>query len=621
MSTQMKIDIRKQKGYCLTCPHVPVQLVEIRRSRINPLWISKKPRTKVGECIDGRCLKCCPIKDVDRGIRPSISSSPNFHSTSAQSLASSISSCSIGSIGSHQLAVITPDRGIVQHGTIRISNHSHATSSSPAHNDRMLPPRPSRSYSGDSDSFRNATPTRPTRRPPISRNVSSNDSDIRTNSAYNDTDSVTSENHWMSNPMKQKNKEQNPTSPIVTIRHSAFDISNETIDDKSDSYKPCSSPKACSTNNKLMAIQCVLAEMKAVPCAEIFTESLLTVMESNSNDLSVQIYCLTMINNELDDGTLHNGVLTTNGISQVLDSMTTYSSSVITQGLGCDILLALASQESNLPSLLHHDICGSLYQVLDVHCRETSIVEKCFNILRILSTEEDGRICIEKINLSSAVVAAMQYHMSSASIQQDGCAVLSNLSVDIVKKEVCIVGVEKISVVVEAMQVHNQDENVMASACFALKNFAYNQSNLRCMNRTSNILEALEDAALFPALSISASQTSEKLYLSQAEDESLELHAYKVLMKSISVDSDDPEIMVVIVKSLREHCWSCSHVTECLKKLKSLALTSHPHMLQLLDTITLDEIMQLNISYPTTEAIKIEVSILVGLYEATRDNC
>jgi hypothetical protein len=568
MSKQMKIDFRKQKGYCITCPHIPVLLLEIRRSRINPLWISKKPRTKDGECIDGRCLKCCPINDVLKGRRPTIASPPNFHSTSTQSLASSISSCSIGSLGSQQVTVIASEQVSIQHVAIKTSNHSSdARSIGQPHRERMLPPRPNRSYSGDSDSFRtlNPTTTRPTRRTPICRHVSTDDSVIRENSKFclypTDADSTVShdEHRMTSHVMNQKSTEQQ--HPISNM----FDTTNETMDDKSEkSYQQKLYP---TRNNTLIAIQGMLSEMKAVPYIEIYVECLLSAMESNRNDLSVQIYCLKTIQNEfLEVGgssttsSLDNDWFTTNCTSKVLDAMTTCSSSIRVQDLGCDILLTLASQDCNRVTLIHQEACKSLHHVLDVHCRETSIVEKCFTTLRILSTEEDGRTCMDQLHLSTALVAAMQYNVSCASIQQDGCAILSNLSVNVLQNDVSIVSSDVISVVIDAMQVHNNDECVMASACFALKNFAYNPLNLRCMNRTSNILEALEDAALFPSLSISASQTSEKLYLSQAEDESLEHHASKVLMKSISKGCDNPEIVIIIIESLREYDWSRSHV-------------------------------------------------------------
>lgn len=371
--------------------------------------------------------------------------------------------------------------------------------------------------------------------------------------------------------------------------------------------------------SKIEPIQAMLKEMKGVG-DEIFMECLVTAMESNQSDLCVQIFCLSTIRDELDDdddGAMNDSLIAMKGIERILDAMVKFPTLVTVQELGCATLLTLASDDENRTYLIESAACESLCRAIEVNCRERSIVEMCFSILRILSTEMEGRNSMLECNVSKSVVAAMQYNLSCVSIQQDGCAIISNLTVDVLNNSVSLVSNDEIAVVVEAMQVHNTDETVMASACFALKNFAYNEQNLRTMNRTNNALEALEDAALFDSLSISASQTSEKLYLSQAEDESMVDHAYKVLMKKISTQIDDPEIMVVIVQSLREFKWSSYHVGACLKKLKPLALTSQPHMFTLLDNMTLNELLELNTNFPSIETIKSEVTALAKLYDGS----
>jgi hypothetical protein len=300
--------------------------------------------------------------------------------------------------------------------------------------------------------------------------------------------------------------------------------------------------------------------------------------------------------------------------------MITFPTSIPIQDTGCDILLVCALHEGNRRGLIQQRACETLHAALNVQCREVSIIEKSFSILRILSTDVESREPMLNISISKAVVATMRRNLSHASIQQDGCALLSNISVDVSRNEVSKVGKDEISVIVDAMQGHPSSESVMASACFALKNFSYNTSNLRSMNATSNMIEVLEQAAAsFDSMTISASQTSEKLYLSQAEDESSEDHAYEVLMKSISTQSDDPETMVVIKESLREYAWSCRHVTACLKKLKSLALTSSPHRQRFLESMTQDELLALTTEFSAIDTVKVELTILVGLYGEVSD--
>lgn len=58
MSRDQKAGLRQSFGYCTTCTGVPILLFDIRKSRLNPLWISKNPRTMEGECLKGQCLRC-----------------------------------------------------------------------------------------------------------------------------------------------------------------------------------------------------------------------------------------------------------------------------------------------------------------------------------------------------------------------------------------------------------------------------------------------------------------------------------------------------------------------------------------------------------------------------------
>ena len=592
ISKQMKIDLRKQMGYCLTCSHVPVLLIDIRRSRINPLWISKKPRTADGECIEGRCLKCAPKRDISCGT---VASSRNVQLARTLSVASSISSCSIGSNTTPRISVTGPEQ--IQNG-------------------RMLPPRtPSRSSSGSTAGFYAAS----SRRTPQSCYGSRNGSPMRgvsrgqsSMNSYDDADSVTLDSQRaldISNVLNSTHINCQ-ISNVTASKPSSTDSSYETRKDTKNKMLKQILPDT----SKLEPIQAMLKEMKDMG-KEIFMECLMTAMESNPSDQHVQHYCLATIRDELEDddedGTINDSLIAMKGTSRILDSMTNFPTSVTIQEIGCATLLAMASNDENRSCLIESGACDSLHRAIDINCRERSIVEMCFSALRILSTEVEGRNSMLQVNVSKSVIAAMQYNISSVLIQQDGCAILSNLTVDVRSNSVTLVSNDEIAVIVEAMQVYNNDEAVMASACFALKNFAYNAQNLRSMNRANNVLEALEDAALFDSLSISASQTSEKLYLSQAEDESMVDHAYRVLMKTISTQSDDPEIMVVIIESLREFKWSSTHVAACLKKLKPLALTSQPHLLTFLDNITLKELYELN-----TEAVKSEVTILARLYDS-----
>lgn len=58
MTRELKLEWRNKLGYCPTCPGRPVLLFNLKRSRLNPLWQSRVPRTVAGECEQGVCLPC-----------------------------------------------------------------------------------------------------------------------------------------------------------------------------------------------------------------------------------------------------------------------------------------------------------------------------------------------------------------------------------------------------------------------------------------------------------------------------------------------------------------------------------------------------------------------------------
>jgi hypothetical protein len=606
ISKQMKMDLRKQNGYCGTCPLVPVLLVDIRRSRINPLWISRKPRTKEGECLEGRCLKCSRDKDANHGKRPTIASSPSFHSRSTQSFASSISSCSTGSLGTLHVASVESDQLCSQRGIAKsFSSVSQVQLQQGGYvqRDSKLPPRPARTSSEDSSDRYCSIGL--TRRAPLSREISENSS---------------------MQQVVEKRASVECTRIDSTCRDKSYDLAWDSTDSFWGKQQGKSviaesqnrSFQSLSLTSKLHEIQTKLSDMKNLESRKVFTEYLLATMDTNYFDESIQKHCLATIHEDLTTGALDgNAFVAANGTSRILVAMKAFPTSLTIQELGCDALIALATNECNSIDMIRQDACLSLCRILDLHSKEITNIEKVFVALRMLSTINEGRLRMLQIHLSNIVVAAMQCNLHSPAIQQDGCAILSNMSVDVKNNEVSVIGTSELTVIVEAMQVHSNDESVLASACFALKNFSYNSLNLRNMNRTSSMIEVLEQASSFYALSIAAEQTIEKLYISLAQDESLEDHARKELMVLVAEESDDPNIMEDILKKLKEFKWSSRLVSEWLQILKSLALTSIPHKLKLVDNLTLDELRYFTNEFPFVDLIKVEVSSLARCYEGS----
>jgi hypothetical protein len=364
-----------------------------------------------------------------------------------------------------------------------------------------------------------------------------------------------------------------------------------------------------------LKIKTMLRDLKKSNCNQIFMECLLSTMDSNPNDERIQVHCLCIINQDLLDGTIDSFLfIDMNGTYRVLDALKFFAASLEVQEIGCDILATLMTNDNDRVNLIHQDVCTSLCRIVTVHSRETNIVDKALVALRKLSTIYEARKLMIQLDLTKSVVAAMQENASSSTIQQDSCAILSNMSVDIQSNVVSVVGMSELKAIVEAMQIHCNDESVMAGACFALKNYSYNIENLRCMSRTPNMIQALERAALFESLSISSEQTLEKLYMSLAQDESIEDQAHRDLMVLISERSNDPGIVSAIIEKMKEYKWSCSVIKECLTILSSLVVSSARHKEKMIDNLTIEELNFFSNAFPSVEMILSESLLLANLY-------
>lgn len=67
ISREERAERRLRHGFCPECKGArPVQLFWIKRSKLNPLWVTKVPRSVPSECADGVCYVCHPDRDPNR---------------------------------------------------------------------------------------------------------------------------------------------------------------------------------------------------------------------------------------------------------------------------------------------------------------------------------------------------------------------------------------------------------------------------------------------------------------------------------------------------------------------------------------------------------------------------
>ena len=70
MDRKSKMALREKYGFCIDCIGVPVQLYEVKRNKLNPLWPPAKTALSTpGKCDGGKCFVCHPELDPDRRAR------------------------------------------------------------------------------------------------------------------------------------------------------------------------------------------------------------------------------------------------------------------------------------------------------------------------------------------------------------------------------------------------------------------------------------------------------------------------------------------------------------------------------------------------------------------------
>jgi hypothetical protein len=369
----------------------------------------------------------------------------------------------------------------------------------------------------------------------------------------------------------------------------------------------------------------LLEGVKATGCGDVLSEWLVTTMEAHAASEPVQAICLRTVaevfeNHQPFDSTVFVGEHY--GYVRVLDALRNFPSSLSVQEQGCKALAVLASREENRDSLILSGACAMLIKAVTRHLGDASSVKASFGAVRVLSsTEPAARDLFVDSGMSKVTVEAMQCNASDKEIQQDGCAILSNMAVDAEQKSVSIVSKSVVVAVLQALQNHSRDEQVVESACFALKNFSYNENNVRVMASTDGLMESLQKAAAtHDSVLVSADFVLEQLYISRAQDESLEDQAHQSLQATVNEKSDDPQVIQDVVDTLKSYTWSARLLTECFQTLKSMAQTSPSHKSVLLETVSLDQLLEYAGDLRFNKDVKDALSLLAALYRDTDES-
>jgi hypothetical protein len=352
--------------------------------------------------------------------------------------------------------------------------------------------------------------------------------------------------------------------------------------------------------------------------SDILVEILVSSMDSFPSVEHFQSFCLQSIWKSCNSNTeaCATRLVASNLHENIMKAMKSFPSSKKVQEYGCKIVFALAPHSSNRVVLVRSGACSFLAEAMANFVESVSLVRNVIGALRNLSLNTEAREKLNSIPAWKGTVEAMRHYSIDVAIQRDGCALLSNLVVDVDKKVVLSVSNEVLGAVVHAIETHPSDVSVVTSACFALKNFTYERSNRRSMSRARNIFKILQIARELTGHE-EMDLIVERLEMSRAEDESLEEQAQESLMVMIELQSEHPsEMIATVVNVLKAYNWSTKIADVCTQLLREHAAKSDLHKRGVLDAGALEELKALERAFGV-DTVRQEVLLLIAYLEDT----
>jgi len=575
LSKEKKAALREQNGYCLTCPGIPVRLYEVKKSRLNPLWSQRQACSVDGESHMGKCLRCTSNNKNNITRQPSLSRDSSESSTSS----TTFSSMSTRAQSPHRNVIRTDSNRSVGRKSPKPRNALLASSGSSSRSLNLRSQSRTRSQRSMEGQRHNSGRS-------LGARLSSNPVAVQT---HNLTDRLTSESQSGRIAPETNNihlsgiSSHSHRSSLSSDQPSTSSVGSED-NDRRAAYNRGNSVQSllsiCSVDEDLPVaaqnsedeavlenLTALFGDMMSTGEGELITDVIVNALDSHIQSDNVQIFCLQHVTEAVDCDTFLNAA----GHVRIFRAMNTFPSSAAIHTEACRALATMCASNTARKILLQDGICDQIDKTLLRFLGEETMAEFAIQVLRSLSFEAGGSSSLIRLDIPTKVVEVMQCNMGSAGVQRDGCALLSNLSVDVEKQEVSVVDRNMISVIVECMSHHENDPSVLASACFALKNLTYAAPNVVTLARTAGVLEVLTNATGFGPCAADAELVTERTHMQMAEDQSLEDHLVGTIQSMIAASQDDPNVVGDIVDIFKENTWSQRTSGEALQALESLA--------------------------------------------------
>ncbi|CAJ1919718.1 unnamed protein product [Cylindrotheca closterium] len=632
---------REKRGYCLECRGPPIMLYTIKKSRMNPLFTTKKPLFVDGLCGNGFCFLCHPDKDPEKD-----KTSKNKYMRGKMSPVPIGGRRSIPVIGSQTLNQVfqRSPKPSPQSTPLSSPNALRRTSDSVVSQRRVSDPANNRLSSPISLGRKSvpAIPTLPNLSAPVSDDDDEDPADSKPRAPSKQelevparqvppsevdgrarqycSDSVLPRMSVMDEPSRRpsKNSEgessQGGESPRQnqrlgeSIRSSDFSLNDRIADTSSpmpfqESFPSMGGSAFAESITEedvqliITELDSLLSELMEVPGAEeIVAQSVVGAMREHRTKEDVLIYCLRTIWESCKDSDNMKREVMKLGVSEdIANAMTKFSKSAVLQEVGCGATWSLAIKAENRQAFIRRGSCALIMAAIERFKTKENVVCSAVGAARTLSPEDDAREPLRVAEGSKMVAKAMQAHPTSSIIQRDGCAFLSNAAVDMKQQYVTVVSKEELETVLQAMHHHRNDPAVVAGACFALKNYTVDENNCRTLRKIGTSMELIQHAAGFmasPSCMEDAEDILESMQFAQTLDNSIEDEAYVTFSSTVEQQISLPGFVNRILDFMEENDWSARLTALGLQTYGSLALSDSSHSDRVYNQTNLSRIVQ-----------------------------
>jgi hypothetical protein len=291
--------------------------------------------------------------------------------------------------------------------------------------------------------------------------------------------------------------------------------------------------------------------------SDVVADSVYRMMSDNADDEPIVAYCLKTVSEFCRKSQVFLQSFMSQDTPQILEAMKDHMSSRQIQCAGIAALWSLCENQDNCVILSRAMAPARILRAIMDHESDEDLVITGIGALRTMSTDPEVRDSLGPLKAKEHVCRVMGRFRSVAAIQRDGCALLSNASVDMENEQVAVAKREELDAIVQAMKAHQGDSSVVGGACFALKNYTFEERNLRCLSQIDGATRVLEHAkqhCLEASARVDASEVVDRLESIRQEDSQIEM----MTCASLKDLAGHTLTVFAVMDVMRENDWSAS---------------------------------------------------------------